>query len=219
MVYTTKSLQGKPVGVYRCSRYVYSGRDGCSPHYLYECDLEQYILNDLHHHALLAIEDQESITRQIVSMLTKRETCTREAIVKEQVEAETRLQTIAAALKSLYLDKCSGELPSEVFHSLMEGFTKEQGEFQESLKQLSNTLHEQARQTSKVGEWIKAISKQFQLTQIDRETLLELVESIDVAETTQPGGPRKFHISIHYKFVGNLDLIKNLPQNAKEGTA
>ena len=60
---------------------------------------------------------------------------------------------------------------------------------------------------------ILQIGKVQHITELDRPTLMELIETITIGEAVKKDGHRVQEISIQYRFIGNLLA------DAKEGTA
>jgi hypothetical protein len=56
-----------------------------------------------------------------------------------------------------------------------------------------------------------------EIKELDRDTILTLIDYIEVLEPIKETERKEFRIKIHYKFVGNLDGLK--PQHKKEHIA
>lgn len=126
------------------------------------------------------------------------------AIDKEMREARHRLLAIASALKSLYEDKCGGKLPESVFQSLMSGFTSEQSTLENKLHDLGEQLNSRKCTENEIGKWLRLISQHMEIKELDRQTVMELIESITISEANHESRKRTQEITIQYRFIGNL---------------
>jgi len=202
--YTTKHLKDSTQGVYRCTRYVNNGKTACSVHYIQEDSLAAFVLNDIRLHAKLANAERERITRQLVSNLNQSQGQETRMLEKQKREADNRLTAIAANIKSLYEDKCLGKLPENIFQTLLLDFIAEQSSLEDKLQTLRQQLNNQECTEHEIGKWLKLISQYMEIKELDRQTVMELIESISISEATKETGKRTQEITIQYRFIGNL---------------
>jgi Recombinase. len=213
LAYTTKHLKNSAIGVYRCTRYVNNGKTACSVHYIQEDSLVAFVLNDIRLHARLANAERERITRQLVSNLNQSQGQETRMLEKQKREADNRLTAIAANIKSLYEDKCLGKLPENIFHSLLSDFVAEQSVLEDKLQKMRLQLNNQECTEHEIGKWLRLISQYMEIKELDRQTVMDLIESITISEATKDSGKRTQEITIRYRFIGNL------LENAKEDIA
>ncbi len=213
LAYTTKHLKDSTIGVYRCTRYVNNGKTACSVHYIQEDSLVAFVLNDIRLHARLANAERERITRQLVSNLNQSQGQETRMLEKQKQEADNRLTAIAANIKSLYEDKCLGKLPENIFQSLLSDFVVEQSVLEDKLQTMRLQLNNQECTEHEIGKWLRLISQYMEIKELDRQTVMELIESISISEATKESGNRTQEITIRYRFIGNL------LENAKEDIA
>jgi DNA invertase Pin-like site-specific DNA recombinase len=204
MAASPKPLKDKSIVVYRCSRYVNNGKTACSTHYIQEATLTAFVLNDIRLHARLANAERERITGQLVASMNHTLGQETSAMEKEKCEAQHRLLAIASALKNLYEDKCLGKLPESVFQSLMAGFTSEQSTLENKLHDLGEQLNSRKCTENEIGKWLRLISQHMEIRELDRQTVMELIESITISEANHESGKRTQEITIQYRFIGNL---------------
>lgn len=119
-------------------------------------------------------------------------------------EAQHRLLAIATALKNLYEDKCLGKLPEGVFQSLMAGFTSEQSTLENKLHDLREQLDSRKCTENEIGKWLRLISQHMEIKELDRQTVMELIESVTISEANHESSKRIQEITIQYRFIGNL---------------
>ena len=121
-----------------------------------------------------------------------------------QREIETRLAVIATNIKNIYEDKCTGKLPEDIFQSLLLDYTVEQKELSTKLEQNRRALDQQQCTERDISDWLDLIAGYMELKTLDRITVMELIESIEIGESKRGNGRREQEISIRYSFIGNL---------------
>ena len=191
-------------GIYRCSRYNNNGSGACSTHYIEENDLCEIVLNDIRNYAIIAEADKETITKKLMALKSKHIKAETKVIRSQIDSTEKRLVVIKTAIKNLYIDKCSGNLPEEVFKSMMEDFLTEQEDIENRIPQLKRDYEEKSNATDEVNEWIRLIGQFSNADRLDRNIITQLIDSITVSERKQVDGRWEQSIDIEYRFIGNL---------------
>lgn len=195
------------VGMYRCSKYNNSGGNSCSQHYIHETTLAQIVMNDIRTHAQVATQEREALMERLLkSAQTSRSGTTREIKARLR-EIQARIDTIGAMVKNLYEDKVAGKLPEDIFQGLVSDYGRERAELEGKVPTLYKQLDVADDSERKVAEWIRRISAHVGLEELDRDTIAELIDSIEVSDGT--GGT--LEVTIKYRFVS--DYL----QNANEG--
>jgi len=213
LAYSDRKLKDSVIGVYKCNKYTCNGKTACTPHYMQENVLTSFVINDIRLHARLATAERERIARELSKTMSQNEDATARQMAIRQREMETRLAVIASNIKHLYEDKCTGKLPEEVFQSLLLDYTSEQKELSSKLEQNRRALNQQQCTERDISDWLNLIVGYMELTTLDRITVMELIESIEIGEGKRENGRREQEISIRYRFIGNL------LDNAKEDIA
>lgn len=126
---------------------------------------------------------------------------------------ETRLLELNDRIKCVYEDKCTGKMPEDIALGLMKNFTDEKAELEKKLPIIKNKLCDISETESNINDWLDMISRYENITELDRETVFGLVESITVYEKDRSGENVTQEIRIEYRF------IKNLLQKEKEDIA
>ncbi len=204
MAASSTHANGQTTGRDRCTRYVNNGKTACSIHFVKEDTLSAFVLNDIRLHAQLANAERERITAQLVNCMNQSQGREVHALEREMREAQNRLLTIASNLKSLYEDKCLGKLTDSAFQSLMAGFTSEQSTLEQKLEGLREQFNNRDCTENEIGKWLQLISQYMEITELDRPTVMELVDSITISEASRESGKRTQEITIQYRFIGNL---------------
>ena len=126
---------------------------------------------------------------------------------------EKRLCEVNDRIKSLYEDKCLGKIPEDIALELIKDFTAEKNELETNLPILKNKITNINKTVGNINEWLDMISAYENITELDREIVCGLVESVTVFEKDKSKIPTTQEIKIEYRF------IKNLLQKEKEDIA
>lgn len=204
LAFTRKQLKNRERKFYRCSRYNNNGSKACSTHLIEEETLCEFVLNDIRQYAKLAKSDKEKVANRLFAAKQKTQKSETKVLRAQIGEIENRLAVIAGTLKNLYIDKCSGTIPENVFADLMNDFTNEQTQLQEQLPKLQSELASVQETTDEISEWIDLISSYTNLKTLTRSIVMELIDKITVSERNEVNGKIEQTIDIEYRFIGNL---------------
>lgn len=204
LAYMRKSLKSSEKGVYRCSRYNNNGGRACTPHYIDEEVINEFVLHDIRLHALLAQTQKERVANQLLLSMKSAQKSEMNVLRKKIRDAESRVATINTALKNLYDDKCTGKIPEAVFLTLMAEYSSEQAALEGSLPALQKELDGIQETSGSIDDWLALVSGYANLETLDRATVVGLVESITVSERTKTNGKQRQELKIAYRFIGNL---------------
>lgn len=213
LAYMRRKLKDREKGVYRCSRYNNNGITACTSHYIDEEYISAFVLNDIRTYAHLATAQREELAEKLYKALKKSNSSEIGNIKSKIKTTENRLFEINDRIKNLYEDKCLGKIPEDIAINLMRDFTVEKADLEKSLPELKNKLVNMNETVGSINEWLDMISAYENITELDRETVCGLVESITVFEKDRSTTPVTQEIKIEYRF------IKNLLQNEKEDIA
>jgi DNA invertase Pin-like site-specific DNA recombinase len=219
MAYIPKHLKTGIIGTYRCESYANNGKTACSPHYIQEETLKGFVLNDIRLHAQLANADREQITQRLITAIHHTQAGESRLLSNKLREMQNRVEVINSDIKNLYEDKCMGKLPESVFQNLLRDFTREQDDLIGQIQNMQGQLDVMQSTENGISNWLDLISGYMEITDLDRATATELIESIEIGESGKEHH-RMQEISIHYRFIGNL-LGHSVadPEDAKEDIA
>lgn len=204
LAFTRKQLKNRERKFYRCSRYNNNGSKACTTHLIEEETLVEIILNDIRSYAQLANSDKEKIAKRLFASKKKSQAEEVKVLRDKIEEVENRLSVIATSLKNLYIDKCSGTIPENIFIGLMSDFSNEQAELQEKLPKLQSELTNINQTNDEINEWIELIGNYTDLKTLTRPVVMELIEKITVSDRKESDGKIEQNIDIEYRFIGNL---------------
>lgn len=213
LAYMRRKLKDREKGVYRCSRYNNNGSKACSSHYIDEEYISAFVLDDIRNYAQLAANKREELAEKLYKAL-KNENSSETSTISTKIKIiEKRLFEVDDRIKNLYEDKCLGKIPEDIVIDLIKNFTAEKNELEEKLPTLKNKIASINETVGNINEWLDMISSYENITELDREIVCGLVESVTVFEKDKSKTPVTQEIKIEYRF------IKNLLQKEKEDIA
>ena len=190
---------------YACGRYAAGGKTACSAHIMNQRVLIEVVLADIRMKAEQARNDPAALIERIQAQ--------RRAASAEQMKqtrlllatTEKRLAELGKLVQAVYEDKVLGRIPESVCVQLMNQYEAERAEKLEQKGRLSEELETYQQETDDVQQWMKLIQDYARLEELDRPTLLRLVQHIDIGERKIEDGREVRDIRIHYNFVGYIE--------------
>ena len=190
---------------YACGRYASGGKTVCTAHIMNQRVLIEVVLTDIRAKAELAKRDPDSLIERIQ---TQRRAASSEQMKQTRlllVATEKRLAELSRLTQAIYEDKVMGRIPEAVCVQLMNQYEAERAEKLEQKGRLSGELEAYQQETDDVQQWMKLIQDYARLEELDRPTLLRLVQRIDIGERKVEDGREVRDIKIYYNFVGYIE--------------
>ncbi len=169
-----------------CSVYNRYGKEYCSRVAIRESKLDKAVKDDLKTMAKQKLNNDKIIKLDEVNAIRKEKT----KISKSKFDYEKRINEINRIIKSTYEDKVNGILSSEEFNLMIDDYRKEK----ETLLQKAKFLEEQLNsyENTKEDELIKIIKNITNFENIDKKTIMSLIDRIEIIDSES--------IKIYYKF-------------------
>lgn len=171
---------GKKYIYYHCPT---GKKHGCThPVRLREDDLVQCVLASVQAHVknvvsvdeLLNSISKESINRELV------------AGCKAQIaENKAQLEQIGVFKASLYENFINGLLDKAEYKTLRDGYTQHMEELRSAIDRLRQEMERVADRTSERQKWIRQFQEFSNMTELDRRTVVTLIQSIRVISKTE----------------------------------
>ena len=125
------------------------------------------------------------------------------AVIKKNIKSlNKRLAELEKLIQSIYEDKIKGKIPEALCIELMNKYQTERTEKSSQLQELEQQIEENQAIQNNVQEWVKLIRQYSNIETLDRETLLRLIDKIEIGEQKIINSQKEREIKIHYKFVG-----------------
>ncbi|MDL2232188.1 recombinase family protein [Ruminococcaceae bacterium OttesenSCG-928-L11] len=192
--------------LFLCGSYSRSGKSACTAHIIQEKALTQLVLEDIRRNAVLVALDEQAVIREIIRQKSSIEASDLALHRKELRHLTSRLAELDKLIQCLYEDRVKGTVPETVFHSLMEKYEQERLGKKERATLLEQKITESRQDWSNVTEWANIIKRHTNLESLNAETLLELIDRIEIGAATVENNQRICNITVYYRFVENVDL-------------
>lgn len=187
---------------YYCGRFSNSGRSVCSWHRIYEQTLKQIVTAEIQAHAQAVTLDEaavvDKLTRRMAHYDEQRQADTRQEVGK----LRRRLQELENMTAKLYEDKVGGAISESTFTVLIQKSEQERLAKAERLDTLLSEIHKTEQDAASIQNWAAVIRKHLHLQELDRETIDELIDHIEIGERAVINGQRTQEIKVFYRFVG-----------------
>ena len=190
---------------YVCNRYASGGKNACSSHYINQKVLTQIVLTDIRCKAMWAQNSRDKLREKI---LAQKESAGREKLRTLQAELsaiDRRLPELDRLVQSAYEDKVLGKIPENLCVQLLNGYEAERKAKQERRRELTEQLAASRENEQSVDAWLDMVRDYYDLQELDRPTLMRLIQKIEISEKYTVDDHEERNIHIYYNFVGYIE--------------
>ena len=187
---------------YLCSIYSRTGRSVCSWHRIYEQTLAQIVLEEIRSHAQAVTLDEDTVVEYLMRQAEGYDEQRLSGVRQEITRLRRRVQELELLTANLYEDKCGGTISESTFVMLVQQNEQERLIKVERLDALLYELEQSEKKIAAIHDWAAIIRKYLNLQELDRATIDELIDHIEIGERTVVDGQRHQDIKVFYRFVG-----------------
>ena len=200
---------------YMCGTYKRK-KGECTAHYIRAVVLESLVLENLRKVIAYVRDYEDDFVAQVMHN-ERAAKLTQQATAKRQLEQQTRrIGEIDTIIKKLYEDNVSGKLTDERFAKMTADYEQEQCTLETSTAELRKIVEGIERQTVNIKSFLKIVHGYIEPDTLTPDILHEFVEKIVVHAPDKSSGHRTQQVDIHYNFVGEIELSREI---AKRETA
>ncbi len=186
-----------------CMEYRKIGRQGCTPHRIYEKDLYEAVLKDIREWAKLALKDEKAVLDKVMEH-ENRDKADTGAAIEKKISLEKRLVEVEKVIAKLYEDYALGKAGADEIDLLLPKYRKEQGELKAQLALFEEESSEQKETAQNAEKWVALIRQYSDLQELTAGIIRELITKIYVGDVRRVDGEKVQSIEIHYRFIGSL---------------
>ena len=190
---------------YVCNRYASGGKNACSSHYINQKVLMQIVMTDIRCKAMWAQNSRETLRTQLLAREQSASVERTRTLQAELNAIDKRLPELDKLIQSAYEDKVLGRIPESVCVNLLNQYEAERREKQERHKELTGQLAASRETESSVDAWLDMMQDYAQLEELDRPTLVRLIQKIEISERYPVDDHEERDIHIYYNFVGYIE--------------
>lgn len=211
MSFGTNKQNSKPYSYFNCTSYRQVGKKHatCTAHYIRYDVLCAYVLSRLQFWINAVGQDEQAILHRLQQTTDNERSAMNKRKLADLKRAEKRLSELDNLLAKVYEDRLSGAITERNFSMLFQKYQQEQEELESKIQDLKHQLEERQQQAQNIEKWIDLVKRYSSPAELTAEMLNTLIEKIVVHEAVKDNeGNRVQEIEIFYRFVGNIDHIK-----------
>lgn len=202
----------KTIRYFNCSNY--RGNRGTCPstHYIRADSLEMIVQAELRRLARF-LEDDEDRFAELIEQKSNQDLQAEQKATETEIGSKTaRSKEVSRIYEHLYEDNVNGKITDERFLQLSHKYDMEQDELKRQIRTLTEHLNDLQSQRTAKETFIGAVRKFMEMQTVNPVILKELIEKIEVYQTEGTGKNRTQRLTIHYRFIGMID-IPDAPTN------
>lgn len=191
-----KNKNGKLYGYYICGTYRKKSNKLCTKHTIKVEELEESVLQAVRLHIKLLI-DTEKLLQQINKFSSRK--LINENIQYIKQEKEKEIKKLSNLKRCLYEDWKNEYITKEEYIEYKQKYEKDIVKTKEIIASLDNQKEKQEEIINGNNKWIENFKIHKNITKLDRNIIIELIDYIEVHENKK--------ITIHFKFMDELNKI------------
>lgn len=191
---------------YTCNRYMSGGKTVCTSHYINYKVLTELLLLDIRYKAALAQNAPAALREKILAQKNAANLEQTKTLRATLAALEKRLVELDKLVVSAYEDKVKGVMPETLCIQLLNRYEAERREKLEQRTQLTAQLEAHQEDEQAADEWLALIRDYAQLEELDRPTLVRLIQKIEISERYTVDDHEERDIHIYYNFVGYVEF-------------
>lgn len=180
-----------------CGTYQRHGKKYCTPHTIPSRVLEQIVLQDLK----VIVRNIDNL-QKIVEDQTKQFAVKKNSYEKQLAQLERELQRLKVQKKSVYRDYKEDLISREEFVEYHADYQEKEDHLQKKIELLEHVQDKEPKHVFSENPWIRRLLELRDIEALDRDIVLEMIDSIIVYENHR--------IVIRYHFSDDLESL--LPQ-------
>ncbi|MDD2542204.1 MAG: recombinase family protein [Desulfuromonadaceae bacterium] len=177
----------------------------CSTHYIRRDDLDTVVLTNLRKVTAFAQKHEDEFVKMVERKTRRSGEDTLRKNEKELSEGQARLNEIDRIINRLYEDKVTGELSTERFARMLEGFEIEQTQIRTRCEQLRITIAEEKETTDSADRFVKLVRQFTNITELTTEIAVMLIEKVIISQAEKIDGQKRQAVRIIYNFIGDIN--------------
>ena len=162
------------------------------------------VLTDIRAKAEIITLHEEDMIRRLAEKKQTQSDQELACIQKTAKALNKRLAELDKLVAATYEDKVKGAIPEAVCIELLNKYQSERNEKNGQLKELKQQMESAVAGRDDIQAWADLIRQYRNLESLDRETVLRLIDHIEIGEKKIVNGQKEQEIRIHYKFVGYI---------------
>ena len=190
---------------YRCSTYSNQGKTACSFHAISEAELELIVLSEIQKFSSIAVNYADALLEKLLEINDRMKSRSGMLIEKKLKKVERELQGIAPKTDALLEQLVSGNVSEAMFKKLMSGYEDKQEQLDKQRINLKAELSAVRDDTGHIQDIVEKFKARNYIESLDRETVVELIDHIEVFKKEKADIGYIQRIDIYFNFIGKID--------------
>jgi hypothetical protein len=190
----------KPVYGYNCYSRINKGLTACASHYITEKALHQLVIADIRDKAGEILQDENAVRERFYEIKAKSSGAQLNHDRKALKKLNKRLDDLDNLIQAAFEKSVLGGGSPDMFTTLSRKYEAEKLELAKQAQELTSSIENQSRTENDVDTFITLMKKYSDITELDRATIVELIDHITVSASSI--NPRE--IVIYYNLMGNV---------------
>ena len=185
-----------------CNTYKKKGAHRCTSHYIKDNEIRRAVLADIQDVLRMVQEDKAGFYNKVMAKVCEAESKNAAAMQREAKDLEARIQTLERKYDMMYEDRLNGIISDTKFREMATKCEEEQRAAEARLQELRQSIGAIGTHEAAVREFIETAEQYTTVTELDRELLHALVNSIVIGDRVQTPEGTQQSITVNYKFMG-----------------
>ena len=157
-------------------------------------------MSEIRAHAEALELDEAAMLDRLQAQRTAADAERQESVRQEIGKLRRRVYELEQMTAKLYEDKVCGSISAASFAVLLEKTEQERRQRTDRLDTLLAEVREYEQSAADIQSWAAVVRKHLHIRELDRETVDELIDRIEVGEKTVVDGKNVRDIKIYYRF-------------------
>lgn len=180
------------------------GKEACASHCISEDLLKRAVLFDIQSHIKMIENEKDDLIEKLSALKYEFEQDSKTDVTAQIKKTKKRIAEINHMVKQLFEEKVTGSIPESMYKTMVAQYCEEKDDLCAELDTLEKTLDKQENEEVDILRWVDNMLAFVDIKELDRDTVLTLIDHVEVHETGRIDGKKQFRISVFYKFVGNI---------------
>ena len=205
MTYQLVKIETGEYPRYRCSTYSNQGKSACSFHAINEPELEAIVLSEIQKFSSIAVNYADALLEKLLEINDRMKSRSGMLIEKQLQKVERELQSIAPKTDALLEQLLNGNVSEAMFKKLMSGYEVKQEQLSKKRIDLKSELSSVRDDTGHIQDIVEKFKARNYIETLDRETVVELIDHIEVYKKEKADIGYTQRIDIYFNFIGKID--------------
>jgi seryl-tRNA synthetase len=205
MTYTySRNTEYRPYYKYRCSTYSNQGKTACSYHAILEDELKAIVLSEIQKFSKVVSFYEDEMLEKLININSNIKLKNNSFLEKQIRRTNRELQGINPKIDVLIEQMASGNVSEQMFKKLINQYEQKQNELSEKLKEQKAELSKIKDDIGNIKHLIDRFKERIYIEELDRETIVELIDYIEVFKKEKVENEYLQRVDIHFNFIGQI---------------